>query len=417
MDAKNVIKALTNIAPRIALMAEDIKNGRLHDVLPVQEIVKAYQTYATLKANDQNVEDWLGQLEFADRFILTDYLLVEMFEKNKRSATAMTDAIGTILDTVDKYGDPNQMMIPGLEIDKPTAEAIIREGIGKFNDERLAASERKLFMRRDVEREFSKERHKKNMGIVADMQPIAEMDGSEFEKGPVDLLTQVSTYFESIGNVAYSPIVGEVELVPQGVRSSINKGMGRMKAVAFTAVPAVLEHGQIVSAATSFKGRDYDSIVVAALILIGGDRYYAAAVVKLMEGSNKYYLHEVAIDNGIASTYKTGAGKTSDSSDRSHPTIRMILQQIIDVNTGADRDNSDIRYSARPQLAPPMYSQMQREIDAMKGERFAADSMIQQLRNKGVKADEIRWSGLQTFLQGKKSVSKAELLAFARGNE
>ncbi len=146
-DAKNVIKAMTNVAPMIALMAEDIKKGRMHDVLPVKEIVKAYEVYKNLKANDIKVVNWLGQQEFIDRHIPTDYLLVELFEKNKGSAAALTNAFESILSAVQRHGNPNQTMFPGLETAKPNAEAIIREGIAAFESEREAASRR--FSNRD----------------------------------------------------------------------------------------------------------------------------------------------------------------------------------------------------------------------------------------------------------------------------
>lgn len=68
-------------------------------------------------------------------------------------------------------------------------------------------------------------------------------------------------------------------------------------------------------------------------------------------------------------------------------------------------------------LANPMYSKMARVIDDSKETKFSAQGLIPYLTNRGVKADEIRWSGIQTFLQGKKSVTKAELAEFARGNE
>ncbi|MGI6726192.1 MAG: hypothetical protein ACOX62_08385 [Christensenellales bacterium] len=77
----------------------------------------------------------------------------------------------------------------------------------------------------------------------------------------------------------------------------------------------------------------------------------------------------------------------------------------------------DIRYSFRG-YAPPMYSRLQMEIEALKDDaKLGADSVIAYLRKRGVKAEEIRWSGIQAFLQGKKSVTKAELMEFVQGNE
>lgn len=67
--------------------------------------------------------------------------------------------------------------------------------------------------------------------------------------------------------------------------------------------------------------------------------------------------------------------------------------------------------------AAPMYSKLQREIEAFRGDKIGASSAVSYLRGKGVKAEEIKWSGIETFLEGKKSVGKQELLDWLRENE
>ena len=64
--------------------------------------------------------------------------------------------------------------------------------------------------------------------------------------------------------------------------------------------------------------------------------------------------------------------------------------------------------------APTFYSHMAKVVDGMKQEKFGASSVISMLidKKRGVKAEEIRWSGIQAFLDGKKSVTKADLLDF-----
>ena len=66
--------------------------------------------------------------------------------------------------------------------------------------------------------------------------------------------------------------------------------------------------------------------------------------------------------------------------------------------------------------APTFYSQMAKVVEGMKQEKFGASSVISMLRGRGVKAEEIRWSGIQAFLDGKKSVTKAELLDFVNNS-
>ena len=66
--------------------------------------------------------------------------------------------------------------------------------------------------------------------------------------------------------------------------------------------------------------------------------------------------------------------------------------------------------------APTFYSHMARVVDGVKQEKLGAASVVSMLRGKGVKVEEIKWSGIETFLEGKKSVTKAELQEFIAGS-
>lgn len=67
--------------------------------------------------------------------------------------------------------------------------------------------------------------------------------------------------------------------------------------------------------------------------------------------------------------------------------------------------------------APTFYSQMGKEIDAIKMDKVGSASLINYLKGKGIKHDEIKWSGIEAFLEGKKSVTKAELQEFLAGSQ
>ena len=74
-----------------------------------------------------------------------------------------------------------------------------------------------------------------------------------------------------------------------------------------------------------------------------------------------------------------------------------------------------ILYSDRD-TAPTFYSHMARVVDGVKQEKLGAASVVSMLRGKGVKAEEIKWSGIEAFMEGKKSVTKAELQEFIAGS-
>lgn len=70
-----------------------------------------------------------------------------------------------------------------------------------------------------------------------------------------------------------------------------------------------------------------------------------------------------------------------------------------------------VKESSR-QKAPTFYSYMGVVVDGVKQEKLGATSVINLLKGKGVKDEEIKWSGIETWLEGKKSVTKAELQGF-----
>ena len=66
--------------------------------------------------------------------------------------------------------------------------------------------------------------------------------------------------------------------------------------------------------------------------------------------------------------------------------------------------------------APTFYSQMARVVDGLKDGKYGASSVISTLRGRGVKSEEIRWSGIEEWLADKKSVTRAELQEFIAGS-
>ena len=96
--------------------------------------------------------------------------------------------------------------------------------------------------------------------------------------------------------------------------------------------------------------------------------------------------------------------------------VAFSPEQIKSVDNQNPTSDPDIRYSMPKAHAPTFYSHMARVVDGVKQEKLGAASVVSMLRGKGVKAEEIKWSGIETFLEGKKSVTKAELQEFIAGS-
>lgn len=186
-----------------------------------------------------------------------------------------------------------------------------------------------------------KETIERNFSEVVRMKSVSTLSGKEFEKSEIDIITQVTNFFDSIGNKVDTSY-GTVELTHRGVKSSIAHGIGRNKAVAFAAIPEVLKNGKIIDYQTNWKGRKTDTAVFSAPITIAQKQYYMGCVVEVKKDSNTYYLHEVAIQEKNSDTsFKTGPVSTETPSEVSPlMTLLQKLQFVKSEYTQNSKNNS-----------------------------------------------------------------------------
>ncbi|MBQ2012031.1 MAG: hypothetical protein II206_04510, partial [Bacteroidaceae bacterium] len=92
-------------------------------------------------------------------------------------------------------------------------------------------------------------------------------------------------------------------------------------------------------------------------------------------------------------------------------------QGIVDrfVSEYKEKHGEAIKFSERDST-PTFYSLMARVVNGVKQEKLGAASVVSMLKGKGVKNEEIKWSGIEAWLEGKKSVTKAELQEFIQGS-
>ena len=156
--------------------------------------------------------------------------------------------------------------------------------------------------------------------------PVATLNGNEFSRVEGKSLTdQVEEYFKSIGNVAVSPFIGEVILDRDGADDSLAHGMGRLKAIAYAGVKDVIEKGVVVDTNENHRERGYNTMVVAAPISIGGNRHICTVVIKRNLTDNKFYLHEVTLQEKLLNE-----GSNTAQKQPQRPTaIANILKDII----------------------------------------------------------------------------------------
>ena len=179
---------------------------------------------------------------------------------------------------------------------------------------------------------FSEQALVQNKQLVSEMQPVSRITGNEFQKGEVDLITQVSNFFKSLGNKAFNEEIGSVTVDRRGAKTDIAHGIGRKKAASFQAVFDVINNGKVVDYQTNWKGRGYDTAVVAAPITIGTTPYYMGVVLTRSQGENRFYVHEVfATDEKGTSPFKTGTTASSRTPGEDAPSVISILNSIREV--------------------------------------------------------------------------------------
>ena len=132
--------------------------------------------------------------------------------------------------------------------------------------------------------------------------------------------------------------------------------------------------------------------------------------------------------------YLTGLIDDRSISDETRAEARELLERLTGrpkewtrQYNGELREYQEVFYMSwdndHNDWAPEFYSKLNRTVAEWtndKGrpmpEKMGAGAVIPWLRGRGVKAEEIRWSGLQPWLEGRKSVTKDELAAYLAGN-
>lgn len=161
-------------------------------------------------------------------------------------------------------------------------------------------------------------------------EPVATLTGQEFQKSEESLIDRVTRFFaEEYQSKAISPELGEIILNRQSVKDSLAHGIGSKKAAAFAAVRDVIEKGRVFDYQINWKGRNYDTFVIAAPITIGGDGYICEVIVKKNKDSTQFYLHEVNLNSDVAATLQD-PNREGQQQPPARPVRSILVQKYLD---------------------------------------------------------------------------------------
>lgn len=155
------------------------------------------------------------------------------------------------------------------------------------------------------------------------MPPVTALTGQEFQKDGVPLTEKVTKLWkEQFNGIAISPELGEVRLDLEGVKSSIGHGIGSLKSAAFACVEDVIRNGIVFDRQENWKGRGYDTAVIAAPVTIKDVEYICEVVVEQRSNRQGFYLHEVEIKKKLEDVFKTSTEGGTPQASRSILALR-----------------------------------------------------------------------------------------------
>ncbi len=163
--------------------------------------------------------------------------------------------------------------------------------------------------------------------------PVASITGNEvvMQKGLADVV--MAFILRKRGKTEFeNPTLGSVKFKRQSVKSSISKGIGSSKAAAFAAIDTVIEKGVVIDFQKNWKGRGYDTAVIAAPVNIGGEVFVVEAVVERRGSGNKFYVHEVMQRERLGNAFQTRHHPQNANYPSATPaSLENILHEIFSV--------------------------------------------------------------------------------------
>lgn len=112
--AKNVLNALTSIAPKVAQTQQGINSGKLsNDVNISKDVIQAVEKYNQLNAQGFKISDYLAQEDFVGDLSPEAREILTIFDDNRRSGKRIAQVLGSYLNKAQVQGDTSVMSLFG----------------------------------------------------------------------------------------------------------------------------------------------------------------------------------------------------------------------------------------------------------------------------------------------------------------
>lgn len=125
-DSKNVLNALLRAAPQLSQLNDLVKQGGRFENSISKDLAQAAQKLSDIKANGQQVRDYLDQGQLIDDGLSDGARrFLELFDNNRKSAKAIGESISSEIQSVENMGDPRQGSLFGETPEEQAALDVI----------------------------------------------------------------------------------------------------------------------------------------------------------------------------------------------------------------------------------------------------------------------------------------------------
>lgn len=148
------------------------------------------------------------------------------------------------------------------------------------------------------ERDSVKEQIRKAQSELDKMEPVAQISDSGRKGMRNDrFIDKIIKALSATGYKVENRAVGEITFSEDELRDSLKYIVNDAEAAAYLALPRVLRRGIIINERSNHKDRGYDTITLAAPIVLNGERANMGVLIKKTKG-NKYKVHRILTPDG-----------------------------------------------------------------------------------------------------------------------
>lgn len=228
-------------------------------------------------------------------------------------------------------------------------------------------------------REFNMTKHQAldNMKAVTEMESVAHLDGSGFEKQDGRSLSQaVMDYYGGNEFTVDNPYLGKIKVGKRGIKSDTqHRPLYGAKIESFKALKEVIANGEIINVTGNYDNKAYDRVMLVAPISIAEAEYYMGVIVKRNKPINSqiYYIHDVILQEKNSLPLKDTA-ELYESRPRIGETVSpyIILQQLNNINSLTEKDviTDEGRFQLKTDAEKQQkkISSLEKEVQRLKGE-------------------------------------------------